>query len=98
MTHTIVVISAGIIFVIAIFLALSNKYEDGIIGNAALGGMALAAAAPLYESFVGSDYEFLPTTALLYASLALFLIRHAWRFICWSSRGNHDWRKDVNQA
>lgn len=93
MTNFVVITSAILIFAIAVFLAINQRYDDGIIGNAALGGMALASAVPVYEMFAGLDFEFLPTTAILYFSVALFMLRHAYRFVCWSNF-RHDWRKN----
>lgn len=91
MAHYIVIIACVVILTLALYLALNPKYDDGIIGNAALGGLAMSAAGPLYETMSGQDYEFLPTTALLYCSLAIFIARHAYRFRRWSKQGQNDW-------
>jgi len=92
MATFIVLASAGIILFVSLYLALCRKYNDGIIGHFSLGGMAMASAAPLYEAYKGSDYEFLPTTALMYFAAAVFMARHAWLFRRRSSSGHGDWR------
>jgi hypothetical protein len=89
----IVIVSCLIIFAVSIFLALCQEYEDGIVGNIALGGMAVSTAGPLYEMANGSEYEFAPTTVLLYAAVAAFMARHLYRFIKWRKTGENDWSK-----
>lgn len=88
---TIVIVSCLIILAVSIYLALCQKYEDGIIGNMALGGMAGSTAWPLTEMYNGVDYDFAPTTVLLYASVAAFMARHLYRFIKWRKTGENDW-------
>ena len=100
MVTIIVLASAAIIFAVSLYLALCRDYEDGILGNFALGGMAMASTPTLYETIApmfgaaGSKYEFLPTTALLYAAVALFMVRHAYRFRRWTKTGKGEWRDD----
>ena len=93
MATTIVLASAGVILCISLYLALCREYDDGIIGHTALGAMALGSAAPLCEAAQGADYDFLPTTALMYAAVAMFLARHVYRFRRWSLTGENDWTK-----
>lgn len=94
MATIIVLASAGVILCISMYLALCKRYDDGVIGHVALAGMALGSAAPLYEAYEGADYDFLPTTALIYAAVALFMTRHAYRFHRWSKTGENDWADD----
>lgn len=89
----IVIVSCLIICVVSVYLALCQEYEDGIIGNIALGGMAVSTAGPLYEMANGSEYEFAPTTVLMYAAVAAFLARHMYRFMKWRKTGENDWRE-----
>lgn len=86
-----VIVSCLIILAVSLYLALCPKYEDGIVGNMALGGMAGSTAWPLTEMYNGVDYEFAPTTVLLYASVAAFMARHLFRFIKWRRTGENDW-------
>jgi len=92
MFENIVMASAIVILVVSLYLAMSKNYDDGVIGHAALGGMALASAAPLYEAIVGVDYSFVPTTALMYLAVAVFMTRHAFRFTRWRLYGTGTWR------
>lgn len=92
MVTIIVLASAGVILFVSLYLALSRNYDDGIIGHVALAGMALSSAAPLYEAYEGADYDFMPTTALMYAAVAVFMARHAYRFRKWSKTGTGEWR------
>lgn len=94
MATTIVLASAGIILCIVLYLALCENYEDGIIGHGALGCMAFASGAPVYEVVKGHDYEFLPTTALFYAAVAIFLARHAYRFNRYRKTGEGEWNDE----
>ena len=94
MVTIIVLASAGVILFVSLYLALCRKYDDGIVGHIALAGMALSSAAPLYEAYEGADYDFVPTTALMYAAVALFMARHAYRFNRWSKTGKGEWRDD----
>lgn len=86
-----VIVSCLIILAVSLYLALCPKYEDGIVGNMALGGMAGSTAWPLAEMYNGVEYEFAPTTVLLYASVAAFMARHLFRFIKWRRTGKNDW-------
>lgn len=92
MVTIIVLASAGVILCVSLYLALCRNYDDGIIGHVALAGMALSSAAPLYEAYEGADYDFMPTTALMYAAVAVFMARHAYRFNRWSKTGTGEWR------
>lgn len=94
MVTIIVLASAGVILFVSMYLALCRRYDDGIVGHIALAGMALSSAAPLYEAYEGADYDFVPTTALMYAAVALFMVRHAYRFRMWSKTGKGEWRDD----
>ena len=94
MVTIIVLASAGVILFVSLYLALCRDYDDGIVGHIALAGMALSSAAPLYEAYEGSDYEYLPTTALMYAAVAVFMARHAYRFRMYRKTGKGEWRDD----
>lgn len=95
MVTLIVLASAGVILCVSLYLAMCRHYDDGIIGHVALAGMSLSSAAPLYEAYEGVDYDFMPTTALMYAAVAVFMARHAYRFHKWSKCGTGDWREDA---
>lgn len=94
MANIIVLASSAVIFCVVVYLGLCRKYEDGIIGNAALGCMAFASGVPVYEAIKGHTSDYFPTTALMYAAIALFMARHAYRFRKWSTTGEGEWRDD----
>lgn len=94
MVTIIVLASAGVILFVSMYLALCRRYDDGVFGHIALGGMAFSSATPLYEAAAGADYDFVPTTALMYAAVALFMARHAYRFRKWRDTGKGEWRDD----
>jgi len=84
--------SAVIIFVIAVTLVLHRDYDDGLIGKLALSGLVIATLGPLWEHFhAGIRYNLLQTTLLLYVSIALFLMRHVWRFNRYLKCGAFSW-------
>lgn len=77
----IVVSAALIVVIICVALLLTPEYDDGIFGRIALWGLSSACGVPLIDHFVHHViYEILPTTMLLYVSVALFMIRHFCRF------------------
>lgn len=94
MVTIIVLASAGVILFVSLYLALCRNYDDGIIGHISLAGMSLSSVAPLYETAAGSDYEFASTTALMYAAVAVFMARHAYRFRMYRKTGKGEWRDD----
>ena len=86
-SNIIILVSSVTILLVSLYLATCQKYQDGVIGHLALAGMSIASAVPIYEAGSGMLYEFVPTTALLYAAVALFLARHAYRFRQQAKRG-----------
>jgi len=91
MVNFIMLASSAVIFCIVVYLALCKKYEDGIVGNAALGCMAFASGPNVFEAIKGNGSDYLPTTALMYAAVALFMARHLYRFLNWRKTGQNDW-------
>jgi len=86
-SNVIILVSSVTILLVSLYLATCQKYQDGVIGHLALAGMSIASAVPIYEAGSGMLYEFVPTTTLLYAAVALFLARHAYRFRQHAKRG-----------
>lgn len=80
-----------VILGISALLIVWCHYDDGIVGKVALAGMAFAAGVPLWEIVSGIEYHALPSTMLLTIAMALFLVRHLYRFIRWRFRGNYSW-------
>lgn len=92
------VISIGLIVVICTVLVFIPSYEDGIVGRIALTIMGLAAYVTLHEMLNGQQFEFLPHTLALQVGAALFMVRHAWRFVRWRVKGKGDWRGLLEDA
>lgn len=77
----------------ATFLIFHCRYEDGLIGRAALVILAFAEFVVIYEWLtVGDHYTVLPTTYAVQLGITLFLMRHVYRFWRWQRRGDFDWR------
>lgn len=71
----------AIVLALSVYLAFHPEYEDGIIGKAALGCMAIAAMVILGEQASGVDRG-VTADALAWWGMAGFLARHTYRF--WS--------------
>lgn len=85
----------AVIALIAGFLAWCEKYEDGLTGRIALGGIAVACVIIIigHHRRVVS-YEFIPPEiTLLLACIAWFLARHAYRFIRYTFSGKYGWTR-----
>lgn len=83
-----------VICCVSTFLVVHPKYEDGLIGRIALLCLSLSCAVVLGEWFDGVTYEVNPTTLGVQFGLAIFLLRHVYRFSRWVKSGQYDWRKD----
>jgi len=92
MANFIVLASAAVILCVVIYLGLCKRYEDGVLGNAALGCMAFASGTPVYEAIKGHHSDYYPTTILMYAAVAVFMARHAYRFHSYRKTGAGEWR------
>lgn len=87
---------AAVIFGCATFLIFHCQYEDGVIGRLALGVMAMSQLVVLLEwLFDAEQYAVLPTTAAVQAGMALFMLRHVYRFLRWRTRVDYQWRKAI---
>lgn len=89
-------IALGSIFLSCAILILHRKYEDGIIGRAAIGWlsiMVLAAGSQLYECGQVSE-SVQQWTAI---AVATFLLRHVYRFLRWSRKGVGDWSAPITK-
>ena len=76
-----VVASALVTFIVATTLLLYPTYDRGYVGTVALLLLCGATILPVWDHFhVGTKYEVLPTTMMLYFGIAIFLARHFYRF------------------
>lgn len=78
---------------VSMLLIFHRQYEDGLFGRIALAMIAMAAVAR-FAHIVGGGLvnEMSPIAVLLWAGIALFFVRHAYRFMRWRTHGDHDWR------
>lgn len=87
----VVLFALAAVLILAGFFIACEWYEEGLVGNAALGGAALACALLLWD-FVRGRLELpSPTWCLLIVCLALFILRHAWRFAMFRWHPRIDW-------
>ena len=84
----------GLIASMCAFLVWHHDYEDGLSGRLALGAMLLTSLAMMALIRDRAPVEDLvPAAGVFTGSVALFMVRHAWRFWCWSRFGRNDWRR-----
>lgn len=84
---------ALVVFLVCLALVLHSDYEDGLVGRLALAAMGLAGISRFID-IVNKAGE-IPVAAvgvLLWMGLALFLMRHLYRFLRWRNSGEGDWR------
>ena len=93
MIHALIVASALITCGISTFLVFSCEYEDGFFGRIALVLISVSQAIVAMDGLQGSDYgNVLMTTLVLQLGVALFFMRHIYRFLRWQRHGDYDWR------
>ena len=88
------VICSLIICCVSTFLVVHPKYEDGLIGRIALLCLSVSGAVVVGEWADGVVYEVNPTSLGVQVGLAIFLLRHVYRFSKWVKHGSFDWRKN----
>lgn len=91
--NVLVCLFTAVVLAVSLVLVFHSDYEDGLVGRLGLALIAFAA----YSGFMRIlDREFQayvsPVWLLLWAGLALFLLRHLWRFLRWHRTGEGDWR------
>jgi len=89
--------TALVIGCICVALVAHPQYEDGLLGRFALGAIALAELSVFWDSaFSGRYYNgMLNTTVVIQAGLALFFVRHFYRFIAAVHFGRTDYNWGV---
>jgi hypothetical protein len=83
-----------VICLVSTFLVVHPKYEDGLMGRISLICIAGSCAVVLGEYVDGVAYEVNPTTLGVQFGLAIFFLRHVYRFSKWVKHGSYDWRKN----
>ena len=89
MATTIPVVIIGLI---AAFLAFHEDYDDGFLGRLSFAVMLMMAAI-MSIGYVLGYYTYhvpLELSVLLWA-IAAFLLRHAWRFVQYQTKGRFAW-------
>ncbi len=90
----IVVLSIACMMVLAVFFVVCRRYEDGIVGNIALGVMGFVLCPLLlWDAMRGTLEVPSPVICLLIASVALFMVRHAWRMVMFHWADRLGWAK-----
>lgn len=85
---------ALLIGVIAAILIAHCRYEDGLIGRIALGGVVLAAVMICVSEIDGAYYDAPDEMLLLLAGVTAFMVRHLYRFLRYTHTGAGAWRKE----
>jgi hypothetical protein len=85
-------IALAIIGTVSIVLVAHPRYEDGFFGRVALAGVVLAVTIILIGEWGGKlRYDYPLEISLLVWSVALFMLRHAGRFIYFWLTGKGAW-------
>jgi hypothetical protein len=100
MTNALIIGSMSAMGLMATFLVLDKKYEDGLVGRFALVGMimmSLIASLLALEHVIsdGALEDVVNPKALLVVfmiSMTVFMGRHVYRYIMYRCFGEGDWR------
>ena len=85
-------VSAGI-------LVWHDQYEDGLIGRIALGGVCIAGlVVTLAEVFDSVRYTAPLEFKIMAVSIALFMLRHVYRFLRYVRTGQGAWKAENGNA
>ena len=81
-----------IIAVLAVYLVVHERYEDGVVGRIALGGLALSGMIVLIAELGGfAVYRYTPEVTLFLWAACGFFCRHVYRFIMYTRLGRYKW-------
>lgn len=78
--EVVAVLSSGVTAGVCAMLVWHARYEDGLIGRTGLGVLGLCATLVLAQT-LRYEADFNPSTIGMMAGMAVFLSRHAWRFL-----------------
>lgn len=87
------VLALVLILALSVFLVVCRRYEDGIVGNVALGLLAIACGIALWDAYKGALELPQPVYRLAILAFAMFMARHAWRFAMFHWCGAFGWRR-----
>lgn len=93
-----VAMCSAVVLVICISLVLDRKYDDSGLGRSCFALIGLAAAGSVLRLFDdGLDAYVSGIGLLLWTGIAMFFIRHYFRYRDWKLHGSFDWR-DPNKT
>lgn len=88
------VMSCFVVAGLTTFMILHPKYEDGLIGKLSLLCVLAGSLVVVGEYADGVEYDVNQTTLAVQFGIAVFLLRHVYRFNKWVKHGSFDWRKN----
>lgn len=92
MTDLTVISSSVMIFACSSYLTLNKEYDDGVFGKAILIALIFGAGITIAYVFE-ADFEPAQSTVVLLVAVALFLLRHCYRFLRYRMQGQWSWAK-----
>ena len=93
MTDITVLSSSIVVFACGSFLTLNNEYDDGVFGKAILIALIFAAGVNVAYITEAGGFEPQPSTVVGWVAIALFLLRHCYRFLRYRMDGKFSWAK-----
>jgi len=90
--NLVLIASLAVILMTALFFVFCRRYEDGMLGNAALVFMSIACGILLWDAWEGGFVPPDPEWALLTLCCAVFLLRHWYRFVMFHWHGAFGWQ------
>ena len=85
-------IPVAIIGLIAAFLAFHEDYDDGLLGRSSFAVMLTMAVIMSLGHVLGYfTYQFPLELSVLLWAIAIFMLRHMWRFIQYRTKGKYAW-------
>ena len=96
---SIIGICALVLSVTAGILVWHEQYEDGLLGRVALGGVFIAGlVVTLVEMFTSASYTGPLELKIMAVSVALFMLRHVYRFLRYVKTGQGAWKAENGNA
>lgn len=81
---------------LALFFIVCRKYEEGVVGNLFLGLLIIACGVIVLDAFRGKLELPAPHYYMLIVGMAVFMLRHAWRFAMFHWHGYFGWKRPAD--
>jgi len=94
---TIDVLCSVISLICALLLISHCKYEEGLVGRAALLMLILSETIVTAQAWNDDSYVLAPTTVLRHVAITVFLVRHTYRFMSFYYCGKNHWKNSEEQ-